>query len=152
MDSPGSSFTIEQATWRDLNDLRQLEKVCFPKDAWPIWDMVGVLTMPNVIRLKAMLDGEMVGFIAADVRPSQDIAWIATVGVLPDYRRRGIATALLTACEDRIHVPRVRLSVRRSNHSAIHLYQTEGYAKVGLWPNYYQDGEDAIVMQKQLQR
>ena len=52
---PGSSVVIEPATWRDLNALRHLEKVCFPLDAWPLWDLVGVLTLPNVVRLKAMV-------------------------------------------------------------------------------------------------
>lgn len=148
--TPGSPFTIERATWRDLNDLRNLEKICFPKDAWPLWDLVGVLTMPNVERLKAVVNGEMVGFVAADVRPSQDVAWIATIGVLPGYRRQGIATALMKVCEENLKVSRVRLSARRSNDAAIRLYQNEGYAKVGLWPGYYQDREDAVVMEKRL--
>ena len=50
---PGSLATIQPATWRDLNSLRHLERLCFPKDAWPLLDLVGVLTLPNVVRLKA---------------------------------------------------------------------------------------------------
>jgi hypothetical protein len=34
-------------------------------------DLIGVLTMPNVVRLKAMSDHQMVGFIAGDVRKSR---------------------------------------------------------------------------------
>ena len=141
---------IQPATWRDLNALRQVERVCFPKDAWPIWDLIGVLTLPNVVRLKAVIDDQMVGFIAGDIRPSQQIAWIATIGVLPAYRGRGIGSALLEACEQELKVESVRLNVRVSNHPAIRLYKSLGYQQVGRWPHYYSDGEDALIMEKEL--
>jgi ribosomal-protein-alanine N-acetyltransferase len=147
---PGSAVVIQPATWRDLSAVRYLETVCFPRDAWPLWDILGVLTLPQVVRLKALADGRLVGFIAADVRPSQKVAWIATIGVLPDFRQRGIGSALLQACEARITLPRVRLNVRPSNQGAIRLYQRSGYHQVGLWPRYYQDGEDALIMEKEL--
>lgn len=92
----------------------------------------------------------MVGFIAGDIRPSQHLAWIATIGVLPEYRGRGIARMLLGACEVQIHEPRVRLCVRASNETAIRLYLNSAYQRAGLWSNYYQDGEDALVMEKTL--
>ncbi len=147
---PGSLATIQPATWRDLNSLRYLERLCFPKDAWPLLDLVGVLTLPSVVRLKAELDGQMVGFIAGDIRALQHMAWIATIGVLPEYRGRGIGRMLLEACEALIHQPRVRLCVRASNEVAIQLYLSSGYQRAGLWPHYYQDGEDALVMEKAL--
>jgi len=147
---PGSQFSIEPATWRDVNALRHIEKVCFPKDAWPLWDLIGVLSLPNVVRLKAVQTGEMVGFIAGDIRPREHLAWIATVGVLPEHRGRGIGGALIKACEAELNVPQVRLSVRASNQEAIHLYLALGYQKIGVWPDYYQDREDAVVMEKQL--
>lgn len=148
--APGSAVLIEPATWRDLNALRHLEKVCFPKDAWPLWDLVGVLTLPNVVRLRAVVEHQMIGFIAGDVRPSERLAWIATIGVLPEYRGRGIGRALLQACEQRLTTPHVRLNVRISNQAAIQLYQTSGYQRAGIWPAYYQDGEDALIMEKEL--
>jgi ribosomal protein S18 acetylase RimI-like enzyme len=144
------SVSIEQANWHDLNALRQVERVCFPMDAWPIWDLLGVLTLPNVVRLKAVADERMVGFIAGDVRPREDLAWIATIGVVPEYRRRGIGAALLQACEAQLSVRRVRLSVRASNRAAIELYERFNYQRVGRWGRYYQDGEDALVMEKTL--
>lgn len=145
---PGSRFVIEAATWRDLNALRALEQECFPQDAWPLWDLVWVLTMGNVVRLKAVAEGRMVGFIAGDHRSGQDAAWIVTVGVLTQFRRRGIGKALIQACEQRLSGKNIRLSVRASNHEAIHLYECLGYEQVGIWPAYYIGGEDAVVMEK----
>ncbi len=42
----------------------------------------------------------------------------------------------------------VRLSVRRSNFGAQHLYNGLGYHHVGVWEKYYEDGEDALIMEK----
>ena len=139
---------IQTATIRDLGSVRRLENACFDKDAWPLLDLIAVLTWPDVIRLKAVEDGMMVGFVAGDPRPSQALAWIATIGVDPRYQRRGIGRALLRACEEQIELPRVRLTVRVSNTGAISLYEREGYRTFELWKNYYNDGEDGLVMDK----
>jgi ribosomal protein S18 acetylase RimI-like enzyme len=141
---------IEPASLRDLGPLRHVEQVCFPKDAWPLMDLIGVLTFPGVVRLKAVNGKQMVGFIAADIRRMEGVAWIATVAVLPEYRGRGIGAALLRACEAQITVKRIRLCVRVSNEVAIRLYEKFGYSKVGEWTRYYQDGESALVMEKKI--
>ena len=140
---------VTPATWHDLNAVRRIEAVCFPRDAWPIWDIIGVLALPNIVRFKAICDSQIVGFIAGDLRPAEKLAWIATIGVLPEYRSRGIGTSLLQACEAGTRMPRLRLNVRVSNDTAIHLYKNLGYSQVGLWPRYYQDGEDALILEKQ---
>jgi len=139
---------IMAASILDLNALSRLERSCFGKDAWPFLDLVAVLTFAEVVRLKAVEDGKMIGFVAGDPRPSDGLAWIATIGVVPEYRGRGIGRDLLRACEARMEQPRLRLSVRASNQAAIRLYEREGYERVEIWQAYYRDGEAAIVMQK----
>jgi ribosomal protein S18 acetylase RimI-like enzyme len=42
------------------------------------------------------------------------------------------------------------LEVRSSNSAAISLYHRYGFHKLYLRPAYYSDGEDAIVMKKDL--
>jgi ribosomal protein S18 acetylase RimI-like enzyme len=143
-----TSVVIEPASLRDLGALRHVEQICFPKDAWPLMDLIGVLTFPGVVRLKAVNGKQMVGFIAGDIRRLEGVAWIATVAVLPEFRSRGIGAALLQACEAQISVNRIRLCVRPSNDVAIRLYERFGYTKVGEWTRYYQDGESALVMEK----
>jgi ribosomal-protein-alanine N-acetyltransferase len=139
---------ITGASILDLNALHRLERACFGKDAWPFLDLVAVLTFADVVRLKAVEDGQMVGFVAGDPRPSDGLAWIATIGVAPEFRGRGIGRDLLRACEVQMKEPRLRLSVRASNQAAIRLYEREGYERVEVWQAYYRDGEAAIVMQK----
>ena len=148
--APGSAVIVEPATWRDLSAVRNLERVCFPRDAWPLIDMVGVLAFPGVVRLKATNDSEMIGFIAADIRRLQNVAWIATLCVVPTFRRQGIGAILLSSCEEQLNIPRIRLSVRASNEAALRLYTRFGYVRHDVWQRYYSDGEDALVLEKTL--
>ncbi len=141
-------FSIEAAGLRDLSALTALEKVCFSQDAWQLWDLAGVLLLPGIVRLKAVIAGEMVGFISGDQNRLDGIGWITTLGVQPAHRRHGIAWALLAECEQRMRARRVRLSVRRSNLAAYCLYRRAGYHQVGVWERYYADGEDALVLEK----
>jgi len=144
-------FITTQASWLDLFPLHQLEHTCFQTDAWPMIELLAVLTFPGVVRLKVVADQRMVGFIAADKTLKNGEAWILTLGVLPDYRRLGIASLLLSECERGIgHNAPIKLSVRASNMPAIHLYQRHGYRQVDTWKNYYRDGEDGLVFEKQL--
>jgi ribosomal protein S18 acetylase RimI-like enzyme len=141
---------IETASWRDLNALRHIEQVCFPLDSWPLLDLIGVLTFPGVIRLKAVVDNAMVGFIAGDLRDGKNLGWITTLAVLPEYQGRGIGGSLLENAEKLIDTPIIRLNVRVSNHSAIHLYRRFGYEQASIWPAYYHDGEDAFILEKKV--
>jgi ribosomal protein S18 acetylase RimI-like enzyme len=139
---------IVTASLLDLNAHTKLEHVCFEKDAWPFLDLLASLTFTNVVRLKALEDGQMVAFVVGDPHPSEGFSWIATIAVMPKYRRRGIGRSLLLACEGKLKTPRIRLSVRASNEGAIHLYDQEGYMRTEIWQSYYNDGEAAIVMEK----
>lgn len=146
--SQDAAFQITRASWQDLNDLRKLEDICFGEDSWPLWDLIAVLTLPKIVRLKATVDGHMAGFIAGDPHTREGIGWIATLGVLPKYRRMGIAAALLEACEKELSLPDLRLSVRRSNDAALELYKKFGYQLIDVWRGYYHSGEDALVLEK----
>ncbi|HLE73353.1 MAG TPA: GNAT family N-acetyltransferase [Anaerolineales bacterium] len=148
--TPQDAASIEfvGASLWDLNSIRVLERLSFELDAWPLIEMIGVLSLPSIERWKAMDGDKVVGFVAADVRRRQDLAWIATIAVHPDYRGRGIGGQLLELAEQRCGMARMRLSVRISNQAAQRLYQRRGYAQMDVWPKYYAGGEDAIVMEK----
>lgn len=141
-------FEIRPASIFDLSSLNKLEHACFQQDAWPLFDLVAVLTFPDVVRLKAVIDGKLVAFIAGDPRPANQLAWIATLGVSPDFRMLGIGKSLLNACEINLKAPTIRLCVRPDNLPALQLYHGAGYQIVDRWDNYYNDKGDALVMEK----
>lgn len=144
------AIEILPANLWDLNPVRELEHLSFPLDAWPLIEMIGVLSLPSIERWKATIGEKLVGFIAADIRRRQQVAWIATIAVHPEYRGRGIGGRLMQVAEEQSGMPRMRLSVRASNKSAQRLYQGRGYEQIDVWPQYYQGDEDAIVMEKKL--
>lgn len=148
MNTDLTALEIRPASLFDLTSVRKLEKLCFPMDAWPLLDMIGALTFPNIVRYKALWDDEVIGFIVGEIRLGSRIGWIATVCVHPDFRRRGIGAQLIGMIEHEMGLPRFRLTVRESNQAAINLYQTNGYVQIDRWRKYYNGGEDGIVMEK----
>jgi ribosomal protein S18 acetylase RimI-like enzyme len=141
-------YQIIEATWRDLGGVRHIEQECFGSEAWPLLDILAVLSLPGSVRLKAMVGSEIVGFAGGEIKGSERIGWVTTIGVLNEYRRNGIAAALLEATEKALGTQKVRLCVRQSNLSALFLYWKFGYHQVDTWKRYYQGGEDALVLER----
>jgi ribosomal-protein-alanine acetyltransferase len=141
---------ISPARLRDLNAIKELEKVVFKEDAWPVIDLLAVMIIPGGIQLKAEIDGRLIGFIAVENDLFERSALVSTVGVMPEYRNQGIGQSLMNAAEKQISRSTIRLCVRKSNEGAIHLYEKLGYCKKETRRKYYSDGEDAYVMVKDL--
>ena len=140
------SVAIQPAKLRDLFPLHRLEKRCFPIDSWPMIDIVMALLMPRLVRLKVVWGGQVIGFVLGE--RERGVGWIATFGIDPDFRNRGIGTRLLLEAEQVLGTMSFRLCVRSSNEPAIHLYRRNGYQSVDVWRRYYKGGEDALVMEK----
>lgn len=84
-----------------------------------------------------------------------DECHVLNIAVHPNYRRRGIATAILrileVACRAQ-HITRILLDVGRQNHVARALYKKCGFKTVGFRKNYYTElGDDALLMDKILE-
>ena len=78
-----------------------------------------------------------------------DEGYINNVAVRSQYRRMGVADALLGTfirfAEE--HLTFLTLEVRASNHKAISLYTKNGFVQEGRRKDYYKDPkEDAIIM------
>ena len=78
---------------------------------------------------------------------------IESVYVRVEHRRKGIAYELLNKIERELvshEIKKVLLEVRESNISARALYYKKGYADIFVRKKYYHDGENAVVMVKEL--
>ncbi len=80
---------------------------------------------------------------------------VMNVAVDPVRRRSGHARGLITAMLDHAHeiaAQRVTLEVRATNVAAIALYGSFGFVESGRRSKYYDDGEDALIMEVCTQR
>lgn len=144
-----SSFIILNSSFfSDLVATHTLQSVCFGRDAWDYLDLISMFLSPGMVRLKAVIDGQVVGFVVGDPNRWQRVGWIATICVHPGHRQRGIGSALLAKCEEAMRESKIKLTVRASNTTAISLYRKLGYEQVAIWRRYYTGGEDGVVMEK----
>ncbi|RZC76257.1 hypothetical protein C5167_000362 [Papaver somniferum] len=81
--------------------------------------------------------------------------YIANLGVLPSHRKSRIAKKLMDAAQNALiqeyGSEYVSLHVRKSNQASINLYSEKLGYNYEIAANFYENGEDAYVMQKQLQ-
>ena len=138
-------------------DASQVEQVAaLERETFSLpWDEPAVraeLSNPLSLWLTASEGELVVGYVGSQT--CFDDTDILNVTVRPDFRRRGIAEALLLALEAQLFERgsrQITLEVRASNTPALALYEKLGYQPVGLRKNYYEKPrEDARILQKQL--
>ena len=139
---------IVPMTARHLPAVAELERVCFPADPWSEALYQAALDNPAVAILLALgEDGALLGY--AVLSTVLDEGNLDNIAVAPEYRRRGVADALLGALTGfgRECLALLTLEVRASNAPAIALYEKHGFRPVGRRRNYYSDPrEDAVLM------
>ena len=139
--------------WHTLGIARMQRLAFGPVDAYDVFTVFDLLTTFGNHNLRAASStGATIGFVSAELDRRRDAGWIVTVGVVPQWQRRGIGAALLSQAEAQLSLraPRVCLTVRKSNASALQLYARQGYRQVQLLTRYYRDGEEGLVLEKRL--
>uniref|UniRef100_A0A7S1G113 N-acetyltransferase domain-containing protein n=2 Tax=Corethron hystrix TaxID=216773 RepID=A0A7S1G113_9STRA len=107
---------------------------------------------------------EIIGYVLGKVREEEAegrpghverIGHVTSLAIMSDFRRQGLAGELMRQLHynmQRSHsADGVGLHVRVSNVAATQLYsESMGYRVAGVIKGYYQDGEDAYLMRKDL--
>lgn len=140
---------IAKMTADHVSQIAELEKICF-SDPWSENSIAHEIENDLSLWLVA-LDGDRVaGYVGSQsVMGESDMMNIA---VHPDYRRQGIAEALVLALVSLLKSEgnyQLTLEVRASNTPAQRLYEKLGFTEVGRRRNYYRaPREDALILQK----
>ena len=144
-------YVICDAAPVHIPQLELLEKKCFSMP-WTAAQLAGQLKDAQHEFLAALRpeDERLLGYVGMML--VLDEGYISNVAVDPDFRRNGIADALiahlLSLCREHA-LSFVTLEVRAGNVPAISLYEKHGFTRVGLRKNYYdRPKEDAILMTK----
>ncbi len=136
---------------KDVDTIAEMEKRCFPQDAWTKGMLSELLDSPYGWAILAEEGGQVCGY--ACLFTLFETADLMNIAVDEPFRGRGIACALIEALHEKakeLGAERVMLEVRVSNAPAIALYKKYGYEKIAVRKNYYGNGEDADIMQKML--
>lgn len=130
----------------DIAEVARLEKECF-SSPWSEKQLEEELENPTARFLVLKLGEKVLGYIGANNIANE--VYITNIAVFPEYRQKGYGEKLLSRLCYLSTVEGaefVTLEVRKSNKTAIRLYEKCGFEKVGERKNFYFDPtEDAYI-------
>ena len=133
-----------------VSQVAELEKICF-SDPWSENSVASELNNKLAFWLVAEEEGRLAGYVGSQTVCNETD--MMNVAVHPDFRRRGIAEALVNALVEELKGMEshcLTLEVRASNTPAIALYEKLGFAEIGRRKNYYRNPrEDALILRKE---
>jgi len=99
------------------------------------------------------LNQEMIIGFLIGIKTTPNIGRILMLAVTNSYRKQGIGSSLLTHFINEMkqqNVTSVELEVRTSNKKALRFYQARGFQLQEMLRGFYQNGENAYSMRKEL--
>lgn len=143
-------MTIVKMKECHVSAVAALETICF-SDPWSENSVSSELKNKLSLWLVAEENGTVAGYIGSQTCGEESD--VMNVAVHPDFRRRGIAEALVNALVAELKAIGshcLTLEVRASNVPAIALYEKMGFSEIGRRKNYYRNPrEDALILRKE---
>ncbi|WP_237560555.1 GNAT family N-acetyltransferase [Halostella litorea] len=157
---------IRSAERADLLAVKRIENASFPQP-WPYDAFERYLDAPGFLVAvepdggrdadggDALDSADVVGFVVADLVPNhgEGLGHVKDLAVHPDRRGDGVGESLLAAALGTLSArsaASVKLEVRESNEAARSLYEKFGFQPLRRVPRYYDDGEDALILVREL--
>jgi ribosomal-protein-alanine N-acetyltransferase len=137
---------VSSARRSDVPEIAALAAASFP-NPWRAGAFEQELGLTEARLWVAREGAKRIGYLAA--RRIADEVHVLSIAVDPPRRRRGVASALLSALlrEETVRGARCALlEVGASNLAARAFYANAGFVAVGRRPRYYPNGEDAFLM------
>jgi len=131
-----------------IGDILKVENECF-SSPWTEKMFMEELSGKFSRYYVAMIDEKAVAYMGMWFLSGE--GHITNIAVGKDYRRKGVAKALLShfiALAKEENLEFMTLEVRASNTPAISLYESFGFSYAGVRKNYYDNKEDALVLTK----
>lgn len=149
-------FSLRDAHPTDFESLWRIDQQCFaPGIAYSQPELSTYMRLAGSFTLVAESDSNptsILGFLVAIVKRA-GLGHIITIDVLPEARRSGVGSKLLSSAESRLRAAGcsvVKLETAVNNTSALSFYKRHGYFLFKTLPRYYPDGLDALALKKDL--
>ena len=155
------TFTMRKFVPDDLQSVMQVNRVCLPENYTDMFFIDLHQRFPETF-IVAEEDGNVVGYIMSRIEVGLSNfglgglirkGHVVSIAVMPQARRKGVATALLKAVMEGMgyyKAKQIYLEVRVTNGAGVALYKKLGLEVARTISGYYSDGEDAYVMSRKL--
>lgn len=140
-------YEIREMTPQDVPQAAALEAQIFSQP-WSEKGFLDTLHSQDALYLTVWGEGNLLAYCG--FLQSFETADIMNVAVREEYRRRGIAYAMLAELMNRGRqrgIKRYTLEVRAGNTAALQLYARLGFESAGIRKNFYEKPrEDAVIL------
>jgi ribosomal-protein-alanine N-acetyltransferase len=155
------TFKLRKFAPDDLQSVMQINRVCLPENYTDMFFIDLHERFPETF-IVAEENGALAGYIMCRVEVGLSNhglggllrkGHVVSIAVLPQSRRKGVASALIKAAMDGMcyyKAKQIFLEVRVTNGAGVSLYKKLGLEVTRTINGYYSDGEDAYVMSKKL--
>jgi ribosomal protein S18 acetylase RimI-like enzyme len=150
---PSAAISVRTARPADLSALLLLEETCFAGDRIAPRSFRRWLGADRALCLLAEQDRLAVAYGLVLLHHAGRVARLYSLAVAPAARGSGTGARLLDALEAAARARGyavMRLEVAPGNAAALALYRRAGYRVIGRRRAYYEDGGDALRMEKPL--
>lgn len=132
----------------DFQSIVRIEQDAFKKNAWTLSQIKEELIISSSKKSYVLLKGKsIIGYLMC--RQVMNEHEIINFAIQPLDQGAGNGQIMLEKYFETIQDDSsVFLDVKRTNYPAIKLYLECGFEEIDIRQNYYQDGEDAIVMKR----
>jgi len=133
---------------RDMPEVLDIENSSF-EFPWSEEDFIRCLRQRNCIGMVAEYDERVVGFMIYELHKNR--LHILNFAVRPEFRRRGVATAMVNKLIGKLSQQRrnrILLEIRETNLDAQLFFRDSGFRAISVLRDFYDDTtEDAYLMQ-----
>lgn len=156
-----TTFNVRKFKPDDLQSVMQINRICLPENYTDMFFVDLHQRFPETF-IVAEDNGSILGYAMSRVEVGLGNfslgglirkGHVVSIAVLPQGRRKGIATALIKAAMEGMgyyKAKQIYLEVRVTNGAGIDLYKKLGLEVTRTINGYYSDGENAYVMSKKL--
>ncbi len=146
---------LRPAIMEDLEEMLNIERSSFGDESYQKELIEQLLSDKEFHNAIVEVEDVKVGYATFFEDARKKRARLITIAVMPEYRNRGLAKALLAFLQKemgRLRLGIVSLEVGTSNVPATNLYLSLGFRIKGTIPNYYGKGKDALYMERSIDR